>query len=298
MSAAELAKLLLGWSFGSEAGFGITDGLLNRPKMPYVRAIHYHDTPREFSANFRKQLQWISSRFANCNYEQLRSLLSEGKWTDPRPGILISFDDGLNSQYDTAAPLLEEFGFTGWFMLPVSFLDTASPKHAEFVLTNNISCQAGSKSDALAMSWDDARDLERRGHVITCHSMNHKRLSDSLTDAELREEIVGAKSALEARLGHPVSGFTWVGGEEAAYSKRAFDFMLEAGYAEIFCTNCEPIVARHDRRFLDRSNIEAHFNMNRVRLVLGGLYDRKYNAKRKRVFNLLTGNESDAGKAN
>ena len=298
MFAAKFAKLLLGWTFGSEAAYWATDGLLNSAKMPYVRAVNYHDTPQVFAPNFRKHLEWMSSRFANCDNQQLERLLSEGAWDSPRPGLLISFDDGLKSQYEIAAPLLEEYGFTGWFMLPVSFLDTASPKHAEFALTNNISCQSRSISDALAMSWEDAKDLERRGHVITCHSMNHKRLSNFLTDAELREEIVDSKAVLESRLGHPVSGFTWVGGEEAAYSKRAFDFMREAGYAEIFCTNCEPIVARQDPRFLDRSNIEANFSMNRVRLVLGGLYDLKYSAKRKRIFNLLIENESYARKAN
>jgi peptidoglycan/xylan/chitin deacetylase (PgdA/CDA1 family) len=297
VSAAEFAKSLLGWTFGSEAAFRITDGMLNRPKMPYVRAINYHDTPQEFAPNFRRQLQWLSSRFENCDLRQLRKLLSDGEWAGSKPGVLISFDDGLKSQYDTAAPILEEFGFTGWFMLPVAFLDAADVNHADFAVTNNISCQTRSNSDDLAMSWDEARDLERRGHVITCHSMNHKRLSDSLTDSALREEIVDSKTALESRLGHPVSGFTWVGGEEPAYCKRAFDLMLEAGYSEIFCTNCEPIVARNDPRFLDRSNVEAHFGLGRVRLVLGGLYDRKYDAKRRRVFNLLTESKSDARKA-
>ena len=298
MSAVEFAKSLLGWTFGSEAAYRVTDGILNGPKMPYVRAINYHDTRREFASNFRRQLEWMSSRFTDCDGRKLEKLLADGSWDSSKPGILISFDDGLKSQYDVAAPLLEEFGFTGWFMLPVAFLDAAGPQHAEFASTNNISCQLGSKSDALAMSWDEAKDLEKRGHVITCHSMNHKRLSDALSDTELREEIVESKAALESRLGHSVSGFTWVGGEEPAYSKRAFDFMLEAGYAEIFCTNCDPIVARANPRFLDRSNIEAHFDMNRVRLVLGGLYDRKYQAKRKRVYNLLTGKEADARQAN
>jgi peptidoglycan/xylan/chitin deacetylase (PgdA/CDA1 family) len=202
--------------------------------------------------------------------------------------MLISLDDGLKSNYDIAAPLLEEYGFTGWFMIPVSFLDTDRSAQVNFASTNIISYRERTDANALAMSWDDVRDLESRGHIITCHSMNHKRLSDSLSDEELCEEIVNSKSALESRLGHPVSGFTWVGGEEASYSKRAFNFLLQTRYSEIFCTNCEPIVARQNPFFLDRSNIEAHFCLNQVRLVLGGLYDRKYDAKRERIFRLLT----------
>jgi peptidoglycan/xylan/chitin deacetylase (PgdA/CDA1 family) len=288
MSATKLAKSVLSRTLGSEAVYRMTDKWFNSPKMPYIRALNYHDTPQGFASNFRKQLEWYSSRFADCNYQQLRKLLSEGKWDGHKPGILISFDDGLKSNYEIAAPLLEEYGFTGWFMIPVSFLDANSSVQVEFASTNNIAYLARSKDSDLVMSWDDVRDLEMRGHVITCHSMNHKRLSDSLTDAELREEIVRSKSVLESRLGHAVSGFTWVGGEEASYSKRAFQFILQANYAEVFCTNCEPIVARQNPLFLDRSNVESHFSVNQVRLVLGGLYDRKYDAKRQRILSLLT----------
>lgn len=287
MSATKLAKLFLGDALGSEALYQITNKWFNNPKMPYVRALNYHDTPQQFASNLRSQLEWYSSHFIDCNYQQLRSLLEDGTWRGPKPGILISFDDGLKSNYDVAAPLLEEFGFTGWFMIPVSFLDTDSAAHAEFASENHIT-HHGLNSGDLAMSWDDVRDLERRGHIITCHSMNHRRLLGSLTDEELYEEIVHSKSVLESRLGHPVSGFTWVGGEESSYSRKAFSSILQANYSEVFCTNSEPIVAQQNSLFLNRSNIESNFSLNQVRLVLGGLYDRKYDAKRQRIFSLLT----------
>jgi peptidoglycan/xylan/chitin deacetylase (PgdA/CDA1 family) len=287
MPVFKIAKSLLGGVFGAEFAYRMTDRRLNRPKMPYVRALNYHDTPQKLAANLRRQLEWYSSHFSNCNYSQLRNLLANGVWDNPKPGLIISFDDGLRSNYEIATPLLEEFGFTGWFMVPVAFLETDSAHHDEFAATNTIIHQ-GLHSNALGLSWDDVRDLEKRGHVITCHSMNHRRLSDSLSDEQLHEEIVRSKNLMESRLGHPVTGFTWVGGEEFSYSRRAFKTMVQANYSEIFCTNNEPIVARHNPFFLERSNIEAHFNMNQVRLVLGGLYDRKYTAKRQRVFKLLT----------
>jgi peptidoglycan/xylan/chitin deacetylase (PgdA/CDA1 family) len=288
MSATKIAKVVLGGVLGSGLTYRITDKLLNGPKMPYVRALNYHDTPQQFAANFRKQLQWYSRHFVDCNQQQLRKLLDSGAWSNAKPGLIISFDDGLKSNYEIAAPLLEEFGFTGWFMIPVSFLDAGIEEHAGFAATNNIAYNAHLQAGNLAMSWDDVHDLEKRGHVITCHSMNHRRLSDSLTDEELQEEIERSKAALESRLGHPVSGFTWVGGEESSYSRRAYQSIVRANYTEVFCTNCEPIVARQNPLFLERSNIEANFGLNQVRLVLGGLYDRKYAAKRQRVFKLLT----------
>jgi hypothetical protein len=115
-----MVKSFLGGIFGSETVFRVTDSWLNRSKMPYVRGINYHDTPKAFESNFRKHLEWYSSHFVNCSYQQLRNLISAGTWNGDMPGILISFDDGLKSNYNIAALLLEQFGFTGWFMVPVT----------------------------------------------------------------------------------------------------------------------------------------------------------------------------------
>lgn len=291
MSVTQVAKIVTGRVLGSALAYRLTDHWFNRPKMPYVRALNYHDTPEQFASNFRRQLEWYASEYVDCNQTQLRGLIAGGDWRSEKPGILISFDDGLKSNYEVAAPLLEEFGFTGWFMIPVAFLDAASDAQEQFAIDNRIS-HHGLHAGNLAMSWDDVRGLERRGHVVTCHSMNHMRLTKNLTDAQFREEIIESKSQLESRLGHSVSGFTWVGGEETSYSAAAFRSIVQANYAEVFCTNCEPISAHHNPLFLDRSNVESHFSLSQVRMVLGGLYDRKYSAKRKRIFNLLTLSEA------
>ena len=287
-SMSKIAKAILSIIMGSEVAFYATNKWTNRKKNPFIRAINYHDTSKKYAENFRRQLDWYSKHFDNCNYQQLRQLLDHGVWDAAKPGLIISFDDGFKSNYEIAAPLLEEFGFTGWFMIPYAFIDAKNDSHTEFALQNNIAYDSLVQSGDLAMSWDDIRDLERRGHIITCHSMNHKRLSDELTDAQLQEEIILSKAMLEAKLGHPITGFTWVGGEEESYSRRAFKFIQQAKYTEVFCTNSEPITGKQNQYFLERSNIEVDFNMSKLRLVLGGLYDKKYKRKRERIFKLLT----------
>jgi hypothetical protein len=81
--------------------------------------------------------------------------------------------------------------------------------------------------------------------------------------------------------------FTWVGGEEWAYSKAAFEMLLAEKYEMIFCTNCAPIKSKQTPYFLERYHIEPSFSLNRLRLVLGGFYDILYWLKRKRVFKKL-----------
>src|SRR5688500_7474862 len=86
--------------------------------FPFIRVINYHDVPVEQAANFESQLRYYSSRFADVNEQKLRGFLGGEPWPDEKPGIILSFDDGLASHSEVVAPALEKYGFTGWFFVP------------------------------------------------------------------------------------------------------------------------------------------------------------------------------------
>ena len=281
------AKRLVSLFLGNEIAFAITNNLINTPHYPFIRCVNYHDTPKIDEDQFEKHLIWIKQNFENCNLMQLRDLIYTGKWNHNKPGIIISFDDGLKSNFDIAAPLLEKYGFTGWFMIPVTFPKMDIKTQHIFAATSKILHSVKDIKEPISMSWDNIKELEKRGHIITCHTMNHKWLSDKLVDDEFNEEIILSKKEMEFELGHEVTGFTWVGGNESAYSKRAYEFIKKAGYKEVFCTNSEVIKYYSNNHFLERSNLNSNNSLNLVRLVLGGIYDLKYKKKKKQIFTLL-----------
>lgn len=283
----KVAKGIVSLIFGNRIAFFITNKVINSPQYPYIRCVNYHDTPKMDEVQFEKQLIWIKQNFINCDLIMLRDLMNDGKWSQNKPGIIISFDDGLKTNYDIAAPLLEKHGFTGWFMIPVAFPKMDIITQHLFASSSKILHSVKDSKQPVAMSWDNINDLERNGHFITCHTMNHKWLSDKLGDDEFNEEIVLSKKELEYELGHEVTGFTWVGGNESAYSKRAFEFIKSAGYKEVFCTNSELIKHKTNNYFIERSNLHSNNSLNQVRLVLGGLYDIKYKRKKNRIFERL-----------
>ena len=276
-------KIILNSFLGSDVVFKLLRHFYLNRLFPYVQAVTYHDTSNGECNNLRKQLEWYQKNFVNCNLADLRGLLTNGVWNYDKPGLIISFDDGLRSNFDVALPLLEEYGFTGWFMIPTGFVDLDPTKQVKFAKRNLIDFHLESSCERIALSWDEVRDIERRGHVVTCHSMNHKRLSERLTQLELEIEIRNAKQLMEVRLGHEVDLFTWVGGEEWAYSRRAFDLMKESGFNYIFCTNCSCITAKQSPLFLERYHVEPDYSHNQLRLVLGGVYDIMYLQKRRRI---------------
>ena len=89
---------------------------------PYARALNYHDVPSQLAPAFEAQLQLYARHFVSMNYDDLLSLQA-GDWPYQKPGLLLSFDDGLRSHAEVVAPLLEKYEMTGWFMVPVGVLD-------------------------------------------------------------------------------------------------------------------------------------------------------------------------------
>jgi peptidoglycan/xylan/chitin deacetylase (PgdA/CDA1 family) len=277
------------WKLGIASGFDTTGlnaaGALVQSQLlwPYARALNYHDVPRHLAAAFEAQLAFFAREFQAVGPGELRELHA-GAWRHPKPGLLLTFDDGLRSHADVVAPLLEKYGFPGWFNVPVGFVDTPPAEQRRFAREHQIDADARDLPDdeRIALSWQDLRRLDGP-HEICCHTWSHRRLGPRLTTAELQLEIARAKQRLEEGLGHAVRGFAWVGGEEWAYSREAADAIHAAGFEFSFMTNNAVIRPHAELLQIQRTNVEAHFDPAFLRFCLSGFYDLLYLPKRRRV---------------
>ena len=281
------AKLLLATAFETARLNQVLLGAEARLLRPYLRAVNYHDVPPSMASGFEAQLQFYSKHFQPVGYQDLLAL-HQGRWPYAKPGIILTFDDGLRSHALVAAPLLEKHGFTGWFMVPAAFPDWSEESRAEnFPRDRQLDVSLEGLPDRrCVLSWDEVGALDRR-HVIGCHSMSHRRLGPELSEAELDYEVVAAKSHLENRLGHEVPVFAWIGGEEWAYSSAAAGAIRRAGFRAAFMTNNAVFRAGNDLLQIQRSNVEADYSPALLHFCLSGFFDVLYTAKRRRV-NRLT----------
>src|SRR4051794_32024397 len=93
-------------------------------KTALIRITITHASAAADAGAFREQLTWVRQHFNLIDFATLKRL-----WSDKialadqngRPCALISFDDGLLSNYEVAAPLLEEFGARGVFFVAPTF---------------------------------------------------------------------------------------------------------------------------------------------------------------------------------
>ena len=103
---------------------------------------------------------------------------------EPIKAAIITFDDGMLSQYTYAKPILDKYNFKATF----------------YIICNKVDKEN-------RMNWNDIHILEEEGHEIGSHSMNHKKVS-KLSEEEIEYEIIEFKKCLQEN-GFDVTSFSF-----------------------------------------------------------------------------------------
>ncbi|MBV9912412.1 MAG: polysaccharide deacetylase family protein, partial [Sinobacteraceae bacterium] len=137
--------------------------------------------------------------------------------------------EGYRNSSEVLAPLLDRYGFVGWFWLITGFLNSPVPQQRDFAEHHDIDMQTHEYPDGrYALTWQEVRLLSRR-HVMACHSRSHTLLAP-LSPEQQREEIVGPQADFRRELGRPARAFVSLTGP--AYGENVVTDRLidEAGY--------------------------------------------------------------------
>jgi len=271
---------------------GVTGGLLRLQRLVrgprFMRAINYHGTPEDQKSSLDRQLSYLARHFRGVTLSELERFLATGEWPHAKPGLMVTFDDGLRSNHDVAVPLLEKYGFVGWFFAPVSFIDAANDAQVEFARNASIRPGSAPADGRVAMTWDELRALSAR-HVVGCHTMTHRRLPASVPLEAMRREIIDARREIELRMGREISVFCWVGGEEENYSREAAALIREAGFRVAFMTSSGTISPKTDPLQIQRTNVECRWPVHLLPFQLCGSMDLLHHGRRTRINALTAG---------
>lgn len=231
----------------------------------YIRVVNYHDIPKQDKKTFEQQLRWYAENYTNTTYRKMDEFLQGREVYFAKPGIIITFDDGLCGNFDNALPLLEQYGFTGYFM-----------------------CSSDLCGMNGYMNYDGLREIVERGHVIGVHTATHHRMEESDTEEILHHEVTESKTKLEHELNRDIDIFCWCGGEEKHYTQKAYKTIVKSKYKYAFMTNSEPVARGTNPLHIQRSNIEGSWPLYLVEFQLCGIMDWRFANKRKRVLKKIT----------
>lgn len=163
--------------------------------------------------------------------------------------VAITFDDGYRDNLEHAYPVLKRLGFPFTIFVTTAFAQSGRPPYL------------------------DVRDLRRLADdplvTIGAHGASHARLS-SLSDSELRHELVSSKAWLEEITGKGVTSMSYPHG---AVDMRVRAQVQRAGYAHACCSEfginpsgCDPLGLR-------RTDIWSRDSCEEFRAKLAGEWD-------------------------
>lgn len=151
-----------------------------------------------------QQLSYLlTHNYHPISLDELSSAL-DGRDVLPVNPIVLTFDDGYQSFYDNAFPLLKKYHM----------------KAVEFVITQVEDYPA-------YLTWKEIVELDKSGLVeIDAHTRHHPNLPD-LSHAAIIDEIKGSKKDIEQHIKHPINWFAYPYG---SYSPFIIQTVKNAGF--------------------------------------------------------------------
>lgn len=180
-----------------------------------------HANPDLFvpQAAFEEQMKWVADEGYNAvTLGQVFAAWEDGEPIARRP-IVVSFDDGLRSQYVAGRPVLERFGWPGVLNLKLEAVDQGE-------------LDEGMVDELIAAGWE-----------IDAHSLTHPDLT-TLDAAALEEQVAGSREQIESRFGQPADFFCYPAGQ---FDAEVIAAVKEAGY--LGATTTEPGLAVADEAY-------------------------------------------------
>jgi peptidoglycan/xylan/chitin deacetylase (PgdA/CDA1 family) len=133
----------------------------------------------------------------------------------PEKPIIITFDDGYESVFQNAAPIMDKYGFKS-----VVFVVT------EYFGKYNLWEAVPFQQKFRHLSIEQITKMRNQGHEIGSHSKMHKYLP-ILNSSALKEEIEDSKAYLESMLDDKITSFCYPYGR---YNDKIKSMVKNAGY--------------------------------------------------------------------
>ncbi len=219
------------------------------------------------AAETRRHVEALSRWFDFIHHDELLDRLARPK---ERPFCLLTFDDGKRSVATETAPELERLGVPAVIYVTTRFLSDGSPprplwfdrriaiKRSLGYLPPELEREAlielplalieerldracekykvtvnMEDDDVRPMSWDEARDLARRGFAIGAHSLRHSILTRE-TEATALADVEQSVAEVSAEIGSPCKSFAFPNGN---YTARLARKAMEAGAQTVMTTD-------------------------------------------------------------
>ncbi len=194
-----------------------TEALLARPRVHFL---FIHHIFKDEVATFEKVLDKLSEKHTFISHTEAVKRVVSGDID--KPYISWSSDDGFENNLK-AAEILDRYNAKCCFFInPESIGKNNAAWITDF-------CGTKLKMPPVAfMNWEEVASLQKRGHEIGSHTLEHTNVSQMSLDA-FEQDLILSKSILEERCGS-IAHFAYPYGRFFDFNKGAFDLVFKTGY--------------------------------------------------------------------
>jgi len=211
------------------------------------------------SDRFVEQVQWLKN---HCEVVPLDMILNTSK-ANTKIQVALTFDDGYESVYRLAAPILAQekmpataYLNTGWIA------DSINTRKASRV-------DLGHTAGENFMIWDEVQALVRQGWEIGSHGVEHLDLTQQSLET-IKTELRQSKKDIELRLHKECAHFCYTWGRYHPALKQA---VAEAGYRSAVAAHHAPMTVTEDRFALPRLHVANEYTMADFEHIVNGKWD-------------------------
>jgi peptidoglycan/xylan/chitin deacetylase (PgdA/CDA1 family) len=143
---------------------------------------------------FERQLDYLRRhRFRSGD---LRALDEVAAGRVGAPTAFLTFDDGFRDNYETAMPLLREYGFGAFVFVLPPLVDTGASFEWPEVLADRRRCPSTMRS----VTWEMLGEMKEHDFEVGSHTLTHAHLPE-LDEVALRDELSESRARIKRQLG-------------------------------------------------------------------------------------------------
>lgn len=209
---------------------------------------------------FERQLALL--RRSGIRSGDLRSLAGAAGGDLDRATAFLTFDDGFRDNFETALPLLREYGFGAFVFILPPLADSGGALDWAEVAADRGRWPATMRS----VTWPMVERMKEGGFEVGSHTLTHPHLPE-LDDEALRDELWESRARIKGRLG-ACDTLAYPFGE---WSDRVAAAAVDCGYSYAFSLPTRTGQRDADAHSIPRINVDYRDRERRFKAKLSAV---------------------------
>jgi len=250
-----------------------------------LRIVTFHETPPGQLERLRRIVDWCRERFPMASPADVDGIVA-GRWRAGPDRVLLTFDDGYESNFE-AARWLARIGVPAIFFVVPSLIDRTNEEYLRFHERFGVEAYVPSRRPgARGLSSSQLREMVAMGHRIGAHNFAHRDLGLLRDQAAIRYEVSNALEKVGELTGARCDDFAIAFGQPENVSEEAAAYLLEH-CPRVYSCHRGLNVPGKTPRFLLRHACEPDHPLAFTRICLEGGADRRVADAARRMSHLV-----------